>query len=82
MTAPTQETLAQYVNRTRAGDLVQREYQALISQDETHWATRRSLLRRIHELEAIIARDDTTESYRCSECGAWHLRPPQAAPNE
>ena len=27
----------------------------------------------------IIAKDDTTESYRCTECGAWHLRPPSSA---
>lgn len=26
--------------------------------------------------KAIIAKDDNTESYRCSECGAWHVRKP------
>jgi hypothetical protein len=33
-----------------------------------------SLLARIAALEAIIARNDTTESFKCSECGAWHVR--------
>lgn len=27
----------------------------------------------IERLRAIIAKDDTTESYKCPECGAWHL---------
>lgn len=26
--------------------------------------------------KAIIAKDDTTESFKCSECGAWHVRKP------
>jgi hypothetical protein len=33
---------------------------------------------RIHELETIIARNDTTESFKCSECGAWHVRKVEA----
>lgn len=35
-------------------------------------------LARVKALEAIIARDDTTESFKCSECGAWHVRKPTA----
>lgn len=29
--------------------------------------------------KAIIAKDDNTESYRCAECGAWHVRKPTEA---
>lgn len=33
---------------------------------------------RNRELEAIIARNDTTESFKCTECGAWHVRKVEA----
>jgi predicted RNA-binding Zn-ribbon protein involved in translation (DUF1610 family) len=37
---------------------------------------RSELIARVEALEAIVARDNTTESFKCPECGAWHVRKP------
>lgn len=51
----------------RERDPTAQAYEAVCRADQAKRA-------RIAELEKIIARDDTTTSYKCSECGAWHLR--------
>jgi len=61
------------------------DYEALAAENIEHWAWREKMgteaqqaEARIAALEAIIARNDTTESFKCSECGAWHVRKPTA----